>query len=102
MVNVNNISKLGEAMSTRHTYRRPTPIRTRATLATAVIAALTIAAPAAAASAATPPAVISPVRSAAIAPILSGDAFNGHTAIVSSPVSTVVTVVGSHSPATSR
>jgi hypothetical protein len=46
--------------------------------------------------------VISPARSAAIAPVLSGDAFNGHTAIVSSPVSTVVTVVGSHSPATSR
>jgi hypothetical protein len=83
-------------MSTQRKYRRPSPIRTRAALATAVITALAIAAPVAQASAATPPAVSPTASAAAIGPTLTGDVFNGRTAIVTSPSSTVVTVVGPH------
>jgi hypothetical protein len=83
-------------MSTPHPYRRPSPLSTRAALATAAITALAIAAPVAQASAGPPPAVSPPASAAAIGPTLDGDIFNGHTAIVTSPSSTVVTVAGPH------
>jgi hypothetical protein len=66
-------------------------------LATAVITALAIAAPVAEASAATPDAVPPPASASAVAtgPTLTGDVFNGPTAVVTSPSSAVGTVVGS-------
>jgi hypothetical protein len=112
---IRNISTSGEIMSTQRQDRRPSPIRRRAALATGVITALAIAAPVAEASAATPhavppsaiaslPAANPPpsfvehsVARAAVAtgPTLTGDVFNGGTAIVTSPSPAVGTVVGS-------
>jgi hypothetical protein len=94
---VRNISTLGESMSTQRKDRRPSPIRRHAALATAVITALAIAAPVAEASAATPPADPPPASASAVAtgPTLTGDVFNGPTAVVTSPSSAVGTVVGS-------
>ena len=102
-------------MSTQRQDRRPTPIRRRAALATGVIAALAIVAPVAEASAATslavPQRAVASLRAVnppprsfvepsvaragvAIGPTLTGDFFNGGTAIVTSPSPAVGMVVG--------
>jgi hypothetical protein len=71
-------------MSTQRRHRRPSPIRRRAALATAVISALAIAAPVAGASAATPVAVDRSARGAefAFGGYSIGNVFNGGTAVI--------------------
>lgn len=67
-------------------------------MATAVITALAIAAPVAEASAATPRAVVQTSAGSAgsvAGPTLSGDTFNGGTAVVTSPSSATATVIDS-------
>jgi hypothetical protein len=83
-------------MSTQRTDQRRSPIGGRAAWATAIVTALAIAVPVAEASAATPRVVPAPAiaSAAATAPTLTDDTFNGRTAIVTSPASTVVTVDG--------
>jgi hypothetical protein len=91
-----NMSTSGASMSTQRKDHRRSPVRSRAGLVAAVIAALAIAAPVAEASAATSGAVPGHAiaSAAATSPTLTGDTFNGRTAIVTSPGPTVVTVDG--------